>query len=503
LKRDVDKYFEENKPSSNLGRTSLLSGATYVAARGVNIIVQVVSTILLARLLSPYDFGLVAMVTALVAFAPALIDFGTSDASIQKGHITEVEVSTLFWLNTAIGGILAVFLAGGSGLIALFFGEPALTGIALVFSLTFIMTAMSTQHYALMRRAMQFRYLAIIDITSSVIGSVVGIAMAFIGWGYWALVAKLIVTAVLTVVGAWMSCPWVPGRPRLTPEVKELVGFGMGVTGFTMTDSLAQSDRLVLGYFYGAGPLGYFQNAFLVYSNLLGILTVSLHNVATSGLSKLRNNVDELKRSWAAALSLMSFISAAVFAVLAVTAQDFVVILLGQKWAPAGPLLSIFAVRGIAHSVERTLGWLHVAAGRSDRWMRWGFFSVVCQLVALAAGLPFGLIGVAIAYTIVTFGLFVPALAYAGHPVGIEVRDVLSTVGPQTAAGLIAAAFGFMVQHAFLVDVSALVRFFVSATICMATYLTVVVGVFRVTGPLRLAVSMLRHFGPMRSRESS
>jgi len=225
-----------------------------------------------------------------------------------------------------------------------------------------------------------------------------------------------------------------------------------------------------------------------------------LHNIATSGLSKLRNDVDELKRSWAAALSLMSFASAVVFAVLAVAGQDFVVILLGQKWAPAGPLLSILAVRGIAHSVERTLGWLHVAAGRSDRWMRWGFFSAVCQLVALIAGLPFGLIGVAIAYTIVMFGLFVPALAYAGHPVGIGVRDVLSAVGPQIAAGLIAAALGFMVQQAFLVDFSPLMRFFVSAAICTAAYLTVVVGVFRVTGPLHLAVSMLRHFGPMRSR---
>src|SRR5262249_49367744 len=155
-------------------------------------------------------------------------------------------------------------------------------------------------------------------------------------------------------------------------------------------------------------------------------------------------DLEALKRSWAAALSLATFISAGLFAVLAVTGQDFVVLLLGEKWAPAGPLLSVFAVRGIAHSVERTLGWLHVAAGRSDRWMRWGLFSAVCQLIALAAGLPFGPIGVAISYTIATFGLFVPALAYAGQPVGIGAKDVLQAVGPQTAAALITVAFGFM-----------------------------------------------------------
>jgi len=504
LKREVDKYFDDNKPYAGLGRTSLHSGVTFVAARGLNVIVQVASTIVLARMLSPYDFGLVAMVLALVGFAPLLIDFGTTDASTQKTRITPVEISTLFWLNVAIGGVLTVLLAGGSGFIASFFGEPALTGIALVSSFTFIIAAASNQHYALMRRAMEFKHIAIIDISSNVIGSILAIAMAFAGWGYWALVAKPIATTGLAAVGVWITCPWSPGRPRLTPEVKELVGFGMGVTGFTMTDQLTQSaDRIAIGYFYGAGPLGYFQNAFLLYSNLLGILTGSLHNIAISGLSKLKDNVAELKRSWAAALSLLSFVSAPAFAVLAVTGQDVVVILLGEKWAPAGPLLCIFAMRGIAHGVERTLGWLHVPAGRSDRWMRWGLFSAACQLAALIVGLPFGLVGVATAYAIVMFGLFVPALVYAGRPFGIGVKDVLSAAGPQTAAGLCAVALGFVVQQIFLADFSHLTRLLISVAICLATYLTVVVGVFRVTGPLQLALSVLRDFSPMRSRGNS
>jgi PST family polysaccharide transporter len=199
----------------------------------------------------------------------------------------------------------------------------------------------------------------------------------------------------------------------------------------------------------------------------------------------------------------VSFFSAAVFAVLAVTGQDFVVILLGPKWAPAGPLLCVFAVRGIANTVERSVGWLHVAAGRSDRWMRWGVFSAICQLVALIFGLPFGPIGVAAAYTIVMFGLFVPAVVYSGRPFGIGLKDVLSVVGPQTAAGLTAIAFGFVVQQAFLADFSPLARFVVSIPICLAIYLVVAVGIFKVTGPLQLAFSLLRDLGSMRSQRSS
>jgi PST family polysaccharide transporter len=306
-----------------------------------------------------------------------------------------------------------------------------LTGIAVVASLSLIVAALSSQHFALMRRAMQFRRIAFIEISANVVSSIVAIAMAFTGWGYWALVAKPVLTAALSAAGAWASCPWLPGRPRFTAELREMVRFGMGVTGFTMTDYLAKTaDRISLGYFYGAGQLGYFQNAFLLYDNLLSLFT-QLHDVAVSSLSKLRSDLAELRRSWAAALSALSFYAALAFSVLAVTGQDFVVILLGQKWEPAGPLLSIFAVKGIAHVVERTLGWLHVSAGRADRWMRWGFFSAICQLIAVFCGIPFGLAGVAAAHAIVTFMLFVPALVYAGQPVGIGLRDVLRAVGPR------------------------------------------------------------------------
>ena len=500
MKRDADRYFEENKPYSGLGKASLRSGITVVAARGVNIFVQLASTVLLARLLSPHDFGLVAMVMALVGFAPMLIDLGTSEAAAQKTHISRTEVSSLFWLNVTIGAGSAALLALSSGLIARFFGEPSLASIVLVLSCTLVLGAMYNQHYALMRRVMEFRHIAMIDISANVVGSMVSVAMAFAGWGYWSLVAKPIVTSAMTVVSVWICCPWVPGRPRLTADVKELLGFGVGVAGFTMTDYVARSaDRVALGYFYGAGPLGYFQNAFTVYSNLLSILTEPLHNIAVSGLSKLRGNLDELKRSWAMALSSLTFFSSMAFAMLAVTGQDFVVILLGPKWTMAGPLLCIFAVKGIAQSVERTMGWIHVAAGRSDRWMRWGIFSAVCQLVALGLGLPFGITGVAVAYVIATFGLFVPALAYAGKPVGIDSKDVLRAVGAPMTSALIVVAFGFGLQQLFLTGFSPVARFLISAPFCLAAYLAVVVGVFKVTDPLRLAFSLVREFGPVQS----
>lgn len=502
MKPKFHDYFGENEPHAGLGRASLHSGVAFIVARGLNVFVQIGSTIVLARLLSPQDYGLVAIVFALVGFAPMLIDLGTTDATVQRKSITHQDVSALFWLKVAIACTLALLLAGGSGFIASFYQEPELTGIALASSLTFILSALSAQHYTLMRRAMQFRRMAALEILSNTISSIVAIAMALTGWGYWALVAKPILTACLSAIGAWVSCPWLPGRPQFTRAAWEMLRFGMGVTGFTMTDYLARSmDRIALGYFYGAGPLGYFQNAFLLYENLLNLCT-QVHDVAVSGLSKLRDNVDELKRSWAAALALLTFFSMPAFAVLAVTGQDFVLLLLGQKWAPAGPLLCIFAMKGIANVVERTLGWLHVAAGRSDRWMRWGFFSAIFQLSALLAGVPFGLAGVATAHALATFCLFVPALVYAGQPFGIGVRDVLRAVGPQMVAALCTVAIGYTIQRMVLADFSQLARFLISVPTCGVVYLLIAVGLFRVTRPVQIAFSLLRDFMPARLRWS-
>ncbi len=486
-------YFDEQKAYAGLGKQSVRSGALFVAARGLNAVIQIGSTLCLARLLSPHDYGLVAMVSAAVGFAPMLIDLGTADAAVQKSKITREEVSSLFWLNMIIGGGLAAALACCSPLISWFYREPEVKNIALVSSLTFLFTALSIQHYSLLRRAMRFQTIAVIDTAANLLSTLAAIGMAFSGCGYWALAAKPILQAFLGASGVWWSCGWLPGKPTINQGVKELVRFGMHVTGFTMTDYAGRSaDRIALGYVYGASSLGFFQNAFLLYDNLLSVLVSPLHSVAVASLSKLRENLEELRRSWAAALSAVAFFAMPMFGVLAVTGQDVVVLLLGQKWNPAGPLLCIFALRGIAHVAERTLGWLHVAAGRSDRWMRWGIISTVIQLAALFCALPFGLVGVACAYALTTHCLFLPALVYAGRPLGIRAIDVVKAVGPQLVSALVSAGIGFCIRDVLLAESSRVLRVSVLIVFCLLAYSFLSIGIFRVEKPLLVAKSLLR-----------
>ena len=486
-------YFDDVAASADLNRRSLRGGAISMVAQGINVVVQVTSTIVLARILLPEDFGLVAMVSAVIGFASIFVDLGTRDAISQRGSVNEGEVSAVFWITSGVGFVLTALTVLSAPLLARFYGEPRLGLVAFALAFTFALPALYFQQQALMRRAMLFRSLALIDVSANLLSTIAAILLAYGGYGYWALVWKLVLTSLFTGLGVWASCGWWPKRPAFTSGVKELLAFGLNITGFTIADYIAKSaDRVALGYTAGPRDLGYYQNAFLVYDNALNICSVSLHNVATATLSRLRGDVAALQRAWSTALSSLIYFGAPAFAILAVVGQDLVVLLLGSNWTAAGTILSILALRGPAHVAERTLGWLHVSAGRPERWRHWGIINCVATLVALFIGLPFGALGVATAYTVLMYVMFVPAIVYAGQPLGIGIADVLRTVGPQVLTALATAGLGFLVARTLLADTAPLLRMLILGTLCCAFYLATMTLVFRMTKPLVVAASLVR-----------
>ena len=488
-------YFGENKPQEDFTGRSLRGGVVSLAARAINALVQVASVIVLARLLSPEDYGLVSMVSAIIGIVPLLIDLGTRDAVIQQPHITQGEVSTLFWMTFALGCLFAGLVAASGPLIAGFYHEPRLTVVAVVSSLSLFGMALSYQHQALMRRAMMYRDLAMIDIISNVVATGVAIGMAFRGWAYWSLVLRPVIISVVTTFCVWWKCRWLPGRPAFTNGVKEMLKFGLHWIGFSGIDFAGKfGDRIAIGYAGGALGLGYYQKACLAYDNCLDLVTTPLHAVAAVGLSKLRDNLEELWRSWSKALSTLAFFAMPAFGILAVTSRDVVVLALGQKWAPASILLSVLALRGIPHVIDRTVGWLHTAAGRADRFMRWGLVSTIAQLVALFAGLPFGTMGVACSYVVCTYLLFLPAIAYSGAPFGIGVGKVLQAVGPQMIGALVATALGFLLRNTVFAETSMVLRTIYLVASYSVVYLLIVVGLFRVRTPLQVGRSVIQSY---------
>ena len=188
---------------------------------------------------------------------------------------------------------------------------------------------------------------------------------------------------------------------------------------------------------------------------------------------------------------MLAFFVMPVAAILSVTAEDITVILLGEKWRVTGSLLAIIALRGIFNVVEGSQGWLHLSIGRADRWQSWGLVSLGVQVVAVVAGLPFGAMGVAIAVVTASLLIAVPSIVYAGRPIGIGAALVIRAVGPQLIGAVSTAALGWWLHTEFLTDYSGLVRVFISGVFCASIYLAIVVGLFRITEPIRLASGIL------------
>jgi O-antigen/teichoic acid export membrane protein len=481
-------YFEENTASGDLGRLALRGGTISVAMYYGNGVLQLVAMVILARLLAPEDFGLVAILWVLTSFAPWLIDFGLGDATTQRSKLTRSQVSSLFWLSSWIGLAVAVFVAACSPLIAWIYGQPRLEAIALYSAITFVFYGVSNQHLALLRRTLQFARIARIQFLSTLIGCVIAIAMAVCGYGYWALVLRPIASSLCVAVGAWLVCRWRPGFPVLDNEVKSMVRFGLHVVGFTITYSMARAvDRTALGLFYRLNEVGYYQNAISLYDNTIVSAIIQLHTVGSAALGKLQSNPAVLRQKYEAALSVVAFFVMPTAAILSVTGQDLTVMLLGEKWRPAGLLLSIIALRGIFQSLEGSQGWLHLSTGRADRWRNWGIVTLVVQVVAVVVGLPFGAIGVAVAVVMTSLLLAVPSISYAGHPIGIGAALVIRAVGPQLIGAISTVAAGWGLQTIALTHCSGFVRILLSAVFCISIYLLIVVGLLRLTEPIKVA----------------
>ncbi|CAL78553.1 putative polysaccharide transport protein [Bradyrhizobium sp. ORS 278] len=493
MSQTVAAYFEEHRESKDLGRRALRGGIISIVIQYGNAALQIVAAIVLARLLAPEDFGLVAIVTVLTSFAPLLIDFGLLDATAQRSRVTPAQVSALFWVSTALGVAVAMIVAASSPLIAWIYGDHRLQPIALSVAITFVLSGLTNQHMALLRRTMQFGRIGQIQLFGTLAGTIAAIAAAVAGYGYWALVLRPVISSICLVVAAWSACAWRPGAPVFDDEVKSMVRFGLHVVGFTVAYTLSRAvDRIALGLFYRPDQVGYYQNAMNLYDNSMSTALSQTHAVGSSALSKLQSNPSALREKYAAALSILAFFLMPAAAILSVTAEDLTVVLLGQKWQAAGALLSIMALRGISHVVEGSQGWLHLSLGRADRWQTWGIVSLVAQVAAVCAGLPFGPVGVAWAVVIGYSLLALPSVIFAGRPIDIGVGLVARAAGPQTIGAIVTAAAGWWLQAALLESYPPIVRMILSGCFCGCVYLAVVVGVFRHVEPLRVAGTIIQ-----------
>jgi O-antigen/teichoic acid export membrane protein len=433
--------------ATDLKRRSVRGGAATVLGQGVSMALQIGTTFVLARLLSPTDYGLQGMVLTLTAFFSLFKDAGLSVATVQRETLTNEHISTLFWINLALGGFLTIAVAASGPFLALFYKEPRLFWLTVASASIFLFNSLSVQHKALLDRAMRFSTGVKIDILSSTIGSVIAIGMAARGFGYWSLICQNISLPIVGTAATWIAMPWMPGRPRWTQELRSMVRFGSTVTLNSVVVYIAyNTEKILLGRFWGAAPLGIYGRAYQLATLPVQQLIGAVHIVAFSVLSRMQSQVERLQRAYLQSLSVIVALTIPVVISSLLFANEIILIVLGPKWTAAAPVLRLLSPTVLVFALVNPFSWFLRATGRVARSLKIAFLICPVVIFGVVAGLHYGPSGVAFGYSAAMVLLFVPMVAWATHGTGITALAYWNSVKQPLISGVIAGAAGWLVQ---------------------------------------------------------
>lgn len=485
-----------------LRRLAVKGAAATVTASVLALGAQFVSTVILARLLTPADFGVVTMVTT---FSLLLTSFGTNgfeEAVIQRAEINRLQASNLFWINCGVGFVLMCGFAATGSLLAHFYRNPLVTGVAIAMSPAMFLAATSVVHVALLKRAMRFTAASTNEVVGRAVNTAVAVLLALRGWGYFSLVAGIVAQIFSVAVGAWCLCRWVPGRPRRGVGTRAMLKFAAKVNGGYSANYFTRNiDNLLVGWRFNAGALGFYKKAYDLFALTASQLTAPLHNVALASLSRMQDDPNRLRRSLANSLGIIAFIGMAVGADLTLIGRDLVRLILGPNWSESGRIFEMLAPGIGMMLLYSTVCWIPFSIGKPGRWLRWTLVESPATGLAFIVALPWGPAGIAVAWSVTYWVLLVPAFWYVGRPIGFGVSSFVGTIWKYVLSALvagIACAAIVRVTLAWTVATSAteaLQFMALKSLLFMIIYLGAVVLLHRGYEPLFRVAALLREIG--------
>ncbi len=364
--------------------------------RGVSLIVFLI----LARLVEPAAFGLVALAAVYVTTVQALSDQGLATALIQRETLEAAHKDSAFWANLAVGATLGLATLALAEPAARFYNEPRLAPILRWYALWPLLGSLSVVQQALLRRALRFRELALRQLAGAIAGGLVGIAMAYAGMGVWALVAQQLVNQGVALIVLWSIAEWRPRFAFSYPHFTHLFGFGFNVLAANVVRAIGfQADRLVLGYFLGATELGYYSVAQRLLSIVTDFVAGSAERIVVPLFSRIQGERERVNRGLMTAQRILALVTIPAFVGLAATAPVLMPVVLGAKWQASVLATQILAAASLGFCLSFFFGHVLTALGRPG--LRLGIVTAqaISQAVLSLIGVRFGMAGIAVAVT--------------------------------------------------------------------------------------------------------
>src|SRR2546422_19997 len=433
-----DGYFSTDHLTADLGGRTARGGAVTVVSQGLKFLISMVATVILARLLTPQDYGLVGMVAVVVGFVSLFKDLGLSTATIQRAEINDAQISTLFWINLALSLVVMLVTAAISPAIGWFYHEPRLVLITLAYAFGFLLGGLTVQHEALLRRQMRFTALAGVEVFSIVASVGTAIPMAWYGAGYWALVGGSLSLNLAYLLGIWTLGDWRPGRPARNSGVRSMLVFGSNFTGFSVVNYFARNlDNMLIGWYWGAAALGLYAKAYQLLLLPLDQINSPITAVAVPALSRLADFPDRYRQAYLRILEKIAVITMPLMVFMIATSDWLVLLLLGPKWIGVSRIFALLAIAGFVQPVSNTTGWLFLTQGRPHHMFQWGIIGSSIIITSIAIGLPWGAVGVATSYSLGFVCVAFPLLFwFVGRSGPVRASNIYLAVAPIVVASL-------------------------------------------------------------------
>lgn len=424
-----EDHFKTDHLLRDLRGRTISSGAITICAQGAKFVLNLGSVMILARLLTPSDFGLVAMVTTITGFVLAFKDLGLSTATVQQEQITHAQVSNLFWINVAVSVLSSTIVAISAPVIAWFYRDPRLIVITLLLSTTFIISGSTVQHQALLKRQMRFKALAIVEVGSMAVGVLVGIIMAFRGYGYWSLVALNLVMELAALLLTWLASRWRPQLPKRGSKTGPLVRFGANLTMGSLISAIARgSDNLLIGRAYGSASVGLYSRASALLMRPLEHFFAPVSSVFIPALSRLQSQPTRYRIVFLNVYEAIAVTGFFFSGLLLPVARPLTLVLLGPKWEQASLILGGFTLSAFFIPLGTAVLWLFTSQGRGRDLLIVQILNSLAMVASFIAGLPYGPVGVALAFTISNVIIRLPIFYFVvGRRGPIKTSDLWAT----------------------------------------------------------------------------
>ncbi|WP_324012300.1 lipopolysaccharide biosynthesis protein [Microbacterium sp. JZ37] len=413
--------------SSGLSGSAARGGAVTMLAQAARIIIQMLQVFILARLIAPESYGLVAMATAFTGIAGILRDFGLSTAALRRVDLSAQQRTNLFWLNTASGVVLAGIIFALSWPIAAFYGETELVTLVQWVSLAYVMSGATTQFRVAISRDLRFRALAMCDVLPSIVALLLAVPVALAGYSLAALVVLQLALPATDLLCSAILARWRPGLPRRAPGMRDLLSFGVSFA-FTQLLSYATRnvDTVIIGRLWGASPLGLYNRAFQLSVVPINQINAPMTKVALPVLARVVDEPERLMRGLRSAQLVACYLTATGLCIAAGLSEPLIEVLLGPGWSGAAPLFAILALSSVFRSIQQIANWLQVAKGSARSLLMSNLIGQPVIILLIALGIPWGVVGVAAGSVIGYAAFWVFSMLWAGKHTGVPTVPLMA-----------------------------------------------------------------------------